>query len=317
MNLLLIPWPFDIAPKQFTEVPRLAGELRNMPDEFGFFTFRQTTPQKSPVIDKVKSLFNKAREDMEQIDGVILPELSITEHEHAAISEFVLDQQAFLVAGVGVDPPAPTEHGRNQACLDLPYQKPIVQRKHHRWKLDSSQIRQYGFGARLDPERQFWEHIDISDRRLVFASLQPSLVMTVLICEDLARPDPVGDLVRAVGPNLVIALLMDGPQLRARWPGRYAMSLADDPGCSVLSITSLGMSKLSRPLDGSNSRSRVVALWKDARNPASIEVELPEKCEAIVLSLSMEYREEWTADGRSDYGGAGYPTLSGIRGITC
>jgi hypothetical protein len=58
--------------------------------------------------------------------------------------------------------------------------------------------------------------------------------------EDLARPDPVGDLVRSVGPNLVIALLMDGPQLRARWSGRYAMSLADDPGSFVLSVTSLG-----------------------------------------------------------------------------
>jgi hypothetical protein len=76
------------------------------------------------------------------------------------------------------------------------------------------------------------------------------------------------------------------------------------------------MSKLSRPLDGSSSRSRVVALWKDARNPSSIEIELPDKCEAMVLSLSMEYREEWTADGRSDYGGAGYPTLSGIHGVT-
>jgi len=53
-------------------------------------------------------------------------------------------------------------------------------------------------------------------------------VLTVLICEDLARLDPVNDLVRAVGPNLVMSLLMDGPQLTTRWPARYATVLADD-----------------------------------------------------------------------------------------
>jgi hypothetical protein len=33
--------------------------------------------------------------------------------------------------------------------------------------------------------------------------------MCALICEDLARPDPVAEIVRTVGPNLVIALLME------------------------------------------------------------------------------------------------------------
>ena len=44
----------------------------------------------------------------------------------------------------------------------------------------------------------------------------------VLICEDLARQEPAAELIRAVGSNLVIALLMDGPQLNNRWPARYA-----------------------------------------------------------------------------------------------
>ena len=41
----------------------------------------------------------------------------------------------------------------------------------------------------------------------------------------------------AIGPNLVFTLLMNGPQLKTRWPARYAKILADDPGSSVLSIT--------------------------------------------------------------------------------
>ena len=88
--------------------------------------------------------------------------------------------------------------------------------------------------------------------------------MCVLICEDLARQDPVTEVIRAVGPNLVFALLMDGPQLRNRWASRYASVLAEDPGCSVLSLTSLGMSRRSRPRLESGpvvDRSSVIALW--------------------------------------------------------
>jgi len=61
--------------------------------------------------------------------------------------------------------------------------------------------------------------------------------MATLICEDLARIDPVQTVIRAIGPNLVIALLMDGPQWQRRWSGRYATVLADDPGSAVLSVT--------------------------------------------------------------------------------
>jgi hypothetical protein len=47
---------------------------------------------------------------------------------------------------------------------------------------------------------------------------------------------------------LLIALLMDGPQLKSRWSGRYAGVLAEDPGSSVLTLTSLGMALRSRPI---------------------------------------------------------------------
>ena len=163
----------------------------------------------------------------------------------------------------------------------------------------------------LYPEKTWWEHINIEDRQLLFLALENWLVMSVLICEDLARPDPVGDVVRAVGPNLVVALLMDGPQLKERWGARYATALADDPGCSVLTVTSAGMAGLSRPAQQS-SRSRVIALWKDATSGSPIEIELPIGHDAVVLSLTVRYITEWTADGRSDDENAGYPLLSGI-----
>jgi hypothetical protein len=81
----------------------------------------------------------------------------------------------------------------------------------------------------------------------------------------------------------------------------------------VLSLTSLGMAQLSRPQSGP-SRSRVVALWKDRFNGAT-EIELPPGNDAIAVSLSIRYREEFTADGRGDGGTAAFPVLSGVHPI--
>ena len=146
-----------------------------------------------------------------------------------------------------------------------------------------------------------------------FFSLQPWLTMGVLICEDLARQDPVGDLIRAVGPNLVVALLMDGPQLASRWPARYATVLADDPGSSVLTLSSLGMVLLSKPFD--KPTSRVVGLWKDYTSRDAVEIELPPRKKGVVLSLTRQLREEFSADGRSDEKSTAYLILTGMRPI--
>jgi hypothetical protein len=310
MNLLLVPWPFRVIPSQFEVARAVKGEMKNMPDRFGFFGFRQRAD--IGAVKAVQALYEAAQTDMGQIDGVVLPELALSEAEHEELRQFVLNQDAFLVSGVGAASKSTEEHDVNRVCFDIPHEAPLSQSKHHRWKLDESQLRQYSLGSRLSVEKSWWEHVSLNDRRLLFVSL-PALVMSVLICEDLARPDPVGDLVRAVGPNLVIALLMDGPQLKGRWPERYAMALADDPGCSVLSLTSLGMSDLSRPAQGA-SRSRVIALRKD-RTGTSTEIELPAGCGGMVVSLSFQCEEEWTADGRSDGGEAVFPTLSGVRGV--
>jgi hypothetical protein len=144
--------------------------------------------------------------------------------------------------------------------------------------------------------------------------MHPWLSVAVLICEDLARQDPAAELVRAVGPNLVLALLMDAPQLPSRWPARYATVLADDPGSSVLTLTSLGMAALSRP-PNVPLRPRLIALWKDAKSAAPVEIELPPGAAGCVLSLTVQWDEEWTADGRGDNRTTGYVILAGTHPI--
>jgi hypothetical protein len=57
-----------------------------------------------------------------------------------------------------------------------------------------------------------------------------------------------------------------------------------------------------------------VAIWKDRFGSAN-EIELPEGCDAVAVSLSIRYEEEFTADGRGDDKNAAYPVLSGVHPI--
>jgi len=186
--------------------------------------------------------------------------------------------------------------------------------KHHRWCLDRDQILQYQLGGMLSTHQKLWEATDIEHRRLEVFSLDRWLTCTMLICEDLARQDPVAEYVRAIGPNLVIALLMDGPQIGQRWPARYASVLADDPGCSVLTLTSLGMSTRSRPIDGAPDRSRVIGLWRDTQY-GDQELELNGDENAGVLTLARQNSVEYSLDGRDGGRGAFTPVFSGFHGF--
>lgn len=173
------------------------------------------------------------------------------------------------------------------------------QYKHHRWKLDKPQIKQYGLSRILDTkdDKNWWESIKIPKRRVSFLNVGSQITISNLICEDLARQDPIADLIRHVGPSLVVTLLMDGPQLKSRWSSRYANILSDDPGSSVITLTSWGMVK--RHSSAYGLMTRVVALWSESNGPLR-EIELAEGAEAILLTLRLDDKYERTADGREE-----------------
>jgi hypothetical protein len=305
--LLLIPWPFEVLVKQFRDATDDATTL--LPERFGFFTF--DIEHQSKLSEVVSSIYNESVRRIGRVDGVIFPELALSPEQFKLVKD-LLPQDCFLVSGVGSSATA-KQRGVNEVRLSFPTLDEVVQKKHHPWKLDRSQVIQYSIGGVLDPATEWWEYAELTDRRLNFIAFSPDLVLAVLICEDLARPDPVANVVRAVGPNLVIALLMDGPQIKERWAARYATVLAEDPGCSVLSLTSIGMAEASRP-SGTANRSRAIAIWKDKFGSAT-EIELPNGCDAVAISLSTRYEEEYTADGRGDDSMAAYPVLAGVHPI--
>lgn len=306
LNLLLVPWPYLVRRDQFLQV---SGKVA-VPRGYGFFEYHPLDSGSTPAT-KLDQLLKKAAKQGFAIDGVVLPELSLTLPQYRSVSDAVLSRRSFLIAGVSAPTGSSGETG-NYVYFDIPlpnthHSVKIRQAKHHRWRLDSWQIERYGLEKLLNPKRLWWENIPVEDRCLHIVAMRPWLTVSVLVCEDLARPDPVGDLLRAVGPNLVVSLLLDGPQLPHRWSGRYAMALADDPGCSVLTLTSLGMAQLGHPRG--KRASRAVGLWKDGQSGTVQEIELPPKREAVILEINIKEIEEFTADGRSDGAAAGIPIL--------
>ena len=316
INVLCAPWPLEVNPVDFCVAEQSELQLKNMRKNLHFFDYKP--PKRAGFVKDFEQLLRNACAKVVNVDGVVFPELAMDletfKQVRTMLNRYV--PASFLIAGVR------SAH-RNDSYCSIPDSsagkgkalREVRERqaKHHRWKLDRSQIEQYGLGGRLDAECKWWESTIVERRTMNFFSLQPWLTIGVLICEDLARQDPVGDLMRSVGPNLVIALLMDGPQLATRWSARYATVLADDPGSSVLTLSSLGIVLLSKPFE--KPASRVVGLWKDYSSPKPVEIDLPPGKTGVVLSLTRQLREEFSADGRSDDKATSYLTLTGIHPI--
>jgi len=237
-------------------------------------------------------------------DGIVLPECALTSDLAKQLVEALEDNHVsieFLITGVlDTDPKTGATYNRAQTFV-LRKEEGAVKRehnKHHRWRLDASQVERYALDFDDDDDNsQWWEDIDIGNRQLPFFGLRKDMSITTLICEDLARADPAINTIRAVGPNLVIALLMDGPQLGARWPGRYATVLADDPGSAVLSFTCSAMVDRSNWLESRPARS--IGLWRDAGGRTQ-EIALPHDSLGVLLTLESSKKRQTTLDGRSD-----------------
>ena len=332
LNILVIPFPYDVRGSDF--------EVATTPDadQDGLFTVRQgwLRPAKGKKLsagqmkDFVVALIDAARSEVRRIDIVVFPELALTNELAAGMARLIerhfqkQDDAAgggsnlgpdLLICGTSGD-----TGGENEAMTIVMAQGlvwDLHQSKHHRWRIDGNQIKSYHLGHAFNPKRRYWEKIPLRERHLRFVVNRGHEVIAALVCEDLARSDPVMPLLNAVGPNLVVALLMDGPQLISRWPGRYATVLADDPGSAVLSVTSLGMVRRSRapdkPMPGDNGR-RCVAIWREPDQSAQ-ELDLPPGAHALVLALSSHPNRQVALDLRDDANMGFRLELSAARGI--
>jgi hypothetical protein len=328
LNLLLLPWPEQVQARDFQEVSHgiTRPDDTEAPGYFRYDPAERETPE--DFGKRLERALDVASQHADPIDAIVFPEQALTEPEYDVAEQIAFAANAILIAGVRQARPAEVAWDDNVSVLQVAgavraaapnldntrlKELRLYQAKHHRWYLDRSQIVSYQLAGALSASRGAWEHIELRHPRVLHFATVDATTWSVLICEDLARQDPAADLIRAVGPNLLIALLMDGPQLSRRWPARYAAVLAEDPGTSVLTLTSLGMAKRSRPMLSSGQRapaSRVIALWRDAFE-GEIQIALDPGHNAGVLSLEYRMETEYCADGRTDHGQTRYPVYAG------
>lgn len=313
LGLLLIPFPYRIVDGSFSP-----GRI-DPAGQWGWFEASQCWLPKSGQRAKRKKfvafvldLIDSARLRGERVDGIVLPELSIDYDLFVQLGDALSEDSGidFLIAGVSSDPfkrkgnfvgiaPFFLVGDKRKIGLQNWEGLALFREKHHRWKLDRSQIEAYGLTS-LDANVSWWEDITLLGRSLDILVYRGETTLTTLICEDLARVDPCQAVIRGVGPNLLIALLMDGPQIGARWPGRYATVLAEDPGTSTLSFTSFGLIARQNDL-GKFAQAASVALWKDEATGVR-NLELSRESDAIILRLKSVKKTERSLDGRSDGG---------------
>jgi hypothetical protein len=293
-NYLLLPWPLLVREADFRP---LEGSVRSLAkDPFGFFEF---APCERLDLDLVDRTLLAARDEVERVKVVVMPESALDCEEIEPLEALLVHHGVQgLVAGVRERPAKPGQFGRNWVHLAAwtgEHWASIRQTKHHRWGLDEAQIEQYHLGGALHPHIRWWEAMEVPRRSLHFVQVGEGNTVVSLVCEDLAQIDDVAEVLRSVGPTVVITPLLDGPQLSSRWAARYASVLADDPGSAVLTLTSYGMVRRSRPQD--RDPSAVIGLWKDAGR-GTREIPLEPGAHGVLVSVNTDRAIRRTTDGR-------------------
>ena len=295
LNMLLLPWPLQVSARDFPPIPASVQERAIEP--YGYFKFSPSEPFDLSLADRV---LTEARRHADRIDVVILPETAVRPEDVARL-EPVLSRHGvdMLIAGVREEASESGNFNGNWvhfgASLDGHWWH-YRQDKHHRWSLDAGQIDQYQLGEVLDPRVRWWEGLQLRRRSLQLMERADRVTVASLVCEDLAHIDEFVDLLRDIGPTLLVTLVLDGPQLASRWTARYASVLADDPGSAVLTLSSYGMVRRAR--HAGLPPSSVVALWKD-RTRGMREIALEPDAHAILLTADYVPTIRRAADGRS------------------
>ncbi|MEZ5441583.1 MAG: hypothetical protein R3F15_08870 [Lysobacterales bacterium] len=242
INILICPWPETTSEADFRTVFSVPDHQVSNNSVHRFFCFDPKHPDdKEAFGSKLSRRVAAGKRICGDIHLIVFPELSLSEDCLSVARRLANEHGAMLVAGVRrrdkgkrplkcadgdelgatrntcfVDSQGLFARGFEKNELDTlsGFKFGEFQDKHHRWSLDWRQVLQYGLGSRLPTSRQCWEWTPIRERRMHFWTISNWLTWAPLICEDLARQDPLQTSIpEELAPNLVMALLMDGPQL--------------------------------------------------------------------------------------------------------
>ncbi|MDF1671345.1 MAG: hypothetical protein P1U83_17215 [Roseovarius sp.] len=314
LDILLIPEPAKLDATNFT-ASGASGitdeEAHRDKTDWETFEIDQTwiegKEKRDEFVESCVKLLLSAKKQSRTVNGIVLPEYALDYEIFDELCERLKDNEPaleFVISGASAN--CYDEVG-NHVLTRIWYQEEghsLTQSraKHHRWRMDRSQIENYALGATLNPKiKNWWEDTPLGRRELHFQRFRKASVLSVLICEELARSDPCHEILRAVAPNLIFALLLDGPQIKSRWPAQYAANLADDPGSAVLTFTSFGLIDRCNK-QGHFDENRSIALWKDDSGKL-VEIQMPkgDGMKGVLLSLWSEHVKDQTLMGHNRF----------------
>ena len=337
LNVLAVPYPSQIDQTNFEIVEDNYHSVRYFKGKI-----KENEIEENILINSLVNEVKNGIENHNEIDIIVLPEMALNETTYNRLlntfAKYSTEDKGFIqlpiiIAGVIKQTEKNTERENrfepfhNEARIATFFGGKwyyIRQRKHHRWHLERNQILQYKLEGYFPTDRNWFELSTISQRKLTVLTPNSWLALSSLICEDLAQQEPIGDVIRGIGPTLLMALLSDGPQLTHRWSARYASVLADDPGTAVLSLTSKGMAHRSQRIEafGASDNNNhtddkadiVIGLWKDMIKGWK-ELYLPLNKQALLFTISATFKEEFTLDGRTDHTNASVFKMNTISPI--
>lgn len=311
LKILLCPLPFEMEDGCFSRVEDVSP-TSPIRENWGNFKINQNwlSEDKNKILIKnVCEIVKKANQNTDKINAIVFPEFSLTEELFSKICEKVkaiAPELEFIIAGTSDN----CEGAKANFVLTAIWGETgedflmTSRRKHHRWRLDRGQLKNYRLDKIFHGDKvKWWEEHEIGQRELHFFKFRKSSVFTSMICEDLARNDPCHEILRSIGPNLMFALLMDSAQIPERWSSRYATSLTDDPGISSLTFTSKALVKrmndyIEEKGDSVGKLSDSIALWSDEEGNR-IEIDIEEGSFAVLLTLESDITHDQTIDNRS------------------
>jgi hypothetical protein len=154
------------------------------------------------LVDKLIDL----RSRISRVHIVLLPELALTKSEYDYLLLLLFKYRKeikylpMVIAGVMSDDYSDEENPHavynNEVKIASYFAGrwyDLNQRKHHRWRLDKNQLIQYSLATKLATHRKWFEYISTSQRKLTVLSTNSWLSLVALICEDLARLEPVSE----------------------------------------------------------------------------------------------------------------------------
>lgn len=323
LNILALPFPYRFSEDEF-DVKEIAIGPNEKP--VTVFKLKQSWLEDEPFAqflrDTAEMLTECSQGKGRTIHGIVLPELALNKERFGEFAEFVKSQNPsleFIVSGTSENcesdpvegnyvwtrrfiPQSSGRHEKSDAYIE------VSQSKHHRWNLNGEQIKGYSLdykGSNGLSEASHWENFAGRPRELNFVAYRRKSVFCSIVCEDLARSEPCHEIIRAVGPNLIFALLMDGPQIEQRWGAKYASLFSDDHGCAVMTLSSLALVGLSQRTQPPDRVNHSVLYFRSPEMSEAISVKTDVPGTGVLLRLTPdrdreggEFRRRETIYGR-------------------